>query len=178
MTPEEQKLAFDLIIFPNGKRRISPADFARRFPSALEKGKLALRLLEEASQKQSAGELEAALIVGAAFGFTAEHVPVLCQLLHVDWHSRHEDIVSTLQVLKDPRAVDAVYGAAFVKHKYLAYDEFFGLARKCTWALADIGSEDAFAKLHLMAASDNSVIAGYAQKRIDNWDYEKNRKRA
>lgn len=177
MTPEEQQLAFDLVIGRYGKSRISPEEFARRFPSALEKGKLALNVIEEANRKQSADEVGAALIIGAIFGFTAEHIPVLCGLLHVDWHSCHEDIVSTLQELKDARAVDAVYRAASVKHEYLAYDEFFGLARKCTWALADIGTSDALAKLHLLAASDNSVIAGYAKKRIDNWDKEQKRKR-
>lgn len=175
MTLEEQQLAFALVMLPNGESRISSEDFARRFPSALEGGKLALRLLEEATQKQSAGELEAALSIGFTFGFTVEHVPMLCRLLHVDWHSQHEDIVSTLQGLKDPRAVDALYGAAFVKHEYLAYDEFFGLARKCTWALADIGTADALVKLQLLAASDNSVIAGYAQKRVHNWKNERSR---
>jgi len=178
MTLEELQLARDLVIYPNGKSRISLEEFARRYPLALEQGKLALKVIEEANRKQSDDEVGAALIIGATFGFTAEHVPVLCELLHVDWHSCHEDIVSTLQKLKDPRAVNAVYRATFVKHEYLAYDEFLGLARKCTWALADIGTSDALAKLHLLTASDKSVIAGYAKERIDNWDKEQKRKRA
>jgi hypothetical protein len=163
-------------MYPNGKSRISPEEFARRYPSALERGKLALRLIEEANRQQSADDLQAAIVIGATFGFSAEHIPVLCQLLHVVWHSCHEDIVSTLQQLKDPRALDAIYRAASVKHEYLAYDEFFGLARKCTWALADIGTVDTLAKLHLLAASDNSLIAGYAQERIDNWGAEQKKK--
>jgi hypothetical protein len=178
MTPEEQKLAFDLVIYPNGKSRISSDEFSRRFPSALERGKLALNLIEDANRQKNPDDLQAAIVIGATFGFSAEHIPALCQLLHVDWHSCHEDIVSTLQKLKDPRAVDAVYGAVIVKHEYLVYDEFFGLARKCTWALAGIGTSDALAKLHLLAASDNAVIAGYAKERIDNRDKEQKRKRA
>ena len=177
MTAEQRKLVYDLVITPpHGLRRISPEDFAQRFPSALDDGKLALGLLEEATQAQNGADLEAAIIVGATFGFTAAHVLPLCQLLRADWHCRHEDIVSTLQRLKDPRAVDALYEASFVSHSYLDYDEFYGLARKCTWALADIGTPDARAKLQSLAAVENALIAEYAQQRIDNWDNEQNRK--
>jgi hypothetical protein len=58
----------------------------------------------------------------------------------VTWRPRHEDVATALQKLRNPVAVDALYTAAIARHDYLAYDELFGLARKCAWALADIGS--------------------------------------
>ena len=109
-------------------------------------------------------------------GFTSEYVPALMQLLGKSWHFRHEDVVSTLQHLKDPRAVDALYEEALTSYEYLNYDEFFGLARKCTWALADIGTPEAKAKLQMLAQVNNTMIAGYARKRLDHWEEEKPRK--
>jgi hypothetical protein len=176
MTNEERELAFGLTIFPDGKRKVSPAEFAERFPSALSGAKLDVRLLEEAYRQQNADDLEAALTIGSTFGFSAEHVSLLCHLLFANWHQRHEDIVGALQDLKASEAVDALYRAALEKHEYLAYDQFFGLARKCTWALADIGTSDALAKLRLLAGNENPVIASYAQKRIDRWNRELLRK--
>ena len=62
MTAEQRKLVYDLVITPpHGLRRISPEDFAQRFPSALDDGKLALGLLEEATQAQNGADLEAVI---------------------------------------------------------------------------------------------------------------------
>jgi hypothetical protein len=55
------------------------------------------------------------------------------------------------------------------------YDECFGLARKCTWALADIGTPEAHARLEILAKHSNPQIAAYAQKRLDEWDDERPR---
>jgi hypothetical protein len=133
--------------------------------------------LNEALESRNGDKIDGALLAAFQVGLRPEFVPSFIGLLDLLGHHSHEDIVSGLQQLKDPRAVDVIYQAAFVNHEYLAYDEFFGLARKCTWALADIGTGEAFAKLELLAASNNPVIAGYAQKRIDNWQKERDRKR-
>jgi hypothetical protein len=47
--------------------------------------------------------------------------------------------------------------------------EELALVRKCTWALADIGTPEAKARLQDLAKSLNAQIAGYAQKRLDRW---------
>jgi hypothetical protein len=94
------------------------------------------------------------------------------------WHTRHEDIARALQRLRDPRTVDALFSAALSRHDYLAYDEFFGLARKCTWALADIGTIEAKRRLEQLAGSENPMIAGYARKRLGRWEEEMDRKGA
>lgn len=122
-------------------------------------------------------EIDQALDGAFEVGLRSEFAPPLIQLLDLTVHRRHEDIVLGLQQLKDPRAVDSLCRAVFVKHDYLNYDEFFGLARKCTWALADIGTTEARSKLRLLASSENPVIARYAQKRLDNWEEEQERKR-
>jgi len=83
-----------------------------------------------------------------------------------------------LQQLRDRVPWMRYSPAARVRHEYLDYDEFFGLARKCAWAFADIGTPEAKAKLEQLASSENSLVAGYAKKRLDRWDDEKPRKRA
>src|SRR5262245_41595340 len=178
MTDDQRQLAYELVVQPDGLRRVSPEDFAQRFPSALDGGNLALGHLNEAAHSQSNPDLEAAMIIGSAFGSTSAHVPILCELLCENWHFQHEEIVLTLQRLKDARAVDALYEASLISHQYLSYDKFYGLARKCTWALADIGTRDALTKLQLLAGCGNALIAKYAQNRLDNWDNEQDRKRA
>ena len=139
-------------------------------------GQVALKALVAAAQSGDPDAVENALIQGFQVGITAEYVPVLIELLSTKGHRKHEDIVSALQRLKDPRAVDSLYRAALVSHAYLDYDEFFGLARKCTWALADIGTVEAQSRLKSLAQSENAQIAQYAQKRLDSWQGESARK--
>ncbi len=139
MNTEEQKLSRDLIVTPpNGVRRISRDEFAHRFPLALEDGKVALRLFEEAYREKNAEDLQCALIIGAAFGFGPEHTDILGHLVESDWHFSHEDIVSALDGLRDPAAVSALYSATQWVPEYLNFDESRALAVKAIWALGKI----------------------------------------
>ena len=135
-----------------------------------------LRELHSAIEAKDGERVEHALNECFRAGFAPEHVPALIGLLGQPWHSRHEDVVSALQQLKDARAVDALYEEAQASYAYLEYDEFYGLARKCTWALADIGTPEAKAKLEALAREGNELVAGYARKRLDRWDAELHRK--
>ena len=81
-----------------------------------------------------------------------------------------------LQRLRDPRAVDALYAAALTKYEHFYYDDSHAFARKCTWALADIGTPAAQEALRLLAACDDPEVAGYAKKRLDGWTAEADRK--
>ena len=137
----------------------------------------ALQALANVIENKDADSVEDAL--GAAFAFESPaFVPLLIELIRLPWHRQHEEIARLFQVLKDPRAIDALHETAFVRLEYLAYDEFFGLARKCTWALADIGTADAKAKLVALTKVENPLIVGYAQKRLDQWEDERHRKPA
>jgi HEAT repeat protein len=102
--------------------------------------------------------------------------PALILLAEASWHQRHEDVVLALQDLRCPDAVGALERTTFSVYEYLAYDEHSGLARKCTWALADIGTPEAHQALSRIATCNNPTIAGYARKRLDNWQTELPRK--
>jgi hypothetical protein len=104
------------------------------------------------------------------------HAPALILLAEAPWHQRHEDVVRALQQLRSPEAIGALERTAFSTYEYLAYDEDFGLARKCTWALADIGTPAARGALTRLANCNNPKIAAYAKKRLDSWEKELPRK--
>ena len=135
-----------------------------------------LRQLSAAVESSDPDTVAIALEHARRAGLSRTLVPVLLDLLAQRTHTRHEDIVSALQYLKDERAVDALYAAALVDHDYLAYDESFGLAQKCTWALANIGTAEAQARLEDLARHPNPRIVGYARKRLDLWSREPLRK--
>lgn len=135
-----------------------------------------LRLLDAAAASGDAFAIENAVRRAYSDGLKTAYAPTLIEILTQTNHRRHEDVVTALQILKDPRAADALFQAALIQHDYLNYDENFGLARKCTWALADIGSPTAFEYLQRLAAGSNGVIAGYAQKRLERWEDESERK--
>jgi hypothetical protein len=103
-------------------------------------------------------------------------VPILCDLLSATWHHRHEDVALTLQRIRDPRASRALAAAAILKFAYLDYDDSYAFASKCTWALADIGTEEAKQLLLDLSQVDDETIAGYARKRLDRWRAESGRK--
>ncbi len=91
-------------------------------------------------------------------------------------HQESEQLTLQLYPRRDGQPWEFSFDEA-VTHEYLAYDQFFGLARKCTWALADIGTPEARARLVQLAGSENPLLASYAKKRLDRWDDERNRKR-
>lgn len=136
-----------------------------------------LAALRSAMDSEDGVGVELALYQAYSAGLTPPLAPALIELIGATYHRRHEDVAFALQQLRPREAVQALHRAALDRHEYLEYDEHFGLARKCTWALADIGTPEAKAALVDLASADNEVIAGYAQKRLDRWERELHRKR-
>lgn len=134
--------------------------------------------LRAAIDKKDSTEVENALMLCSDKEVGAEYVGLLVELLLADWHMKHEDITLELQRLRSPLAVPALQLTATRKFTYLRYNDSQALARKCTWALADIGTNQAKAKLIELAASGDGGVSAYAQKRLDNWELELRRKGA
>ena len=132
--------------------------------------------LLKAIANQDAAAFESGLVSAYDAGLPNDLADLLADALLMEWHTRHEDVASALQKLRDPRSVGALFEAALSRHGYLGYDEFFGLARKCTWALADIGTPEARERLQELASGQNATIAAYARKRLDRWEQELHRK--
>ena len=167
MTEVQRKLCRDLIIFPNGQGRITKEEFLRRFPSAVEHGKLASRLLEDAYRAQDGDGLECALTIGFAFGFAPEHTKTLCHLVEADWHVRHEDVVSALDKLRSPGTVEALFRVTQWIPKSLEYDDSRALAVKAIWALGKIPGTEAETKLETLARSENTILRQNAVEQLE-----------
>jgi hypothetical protein len=167
MTEEQRDLCSALTILPNGSRRISKEDFMRRFPSAIEQGKLASRLLEDAYRAQDGDDLECALAVGFTFGFAREHMDILCHSVGADWHVRHEDVVSALDDLRSSDAVEALFHATQWIPKYLDYDDSRALAVKAIWAIGNIPGTEAETKLEALALSNDAILRKTAVEQLE-----------
>lgn len=137
-----------------------------------------LNNLQNAIETSSADTAESAVTSVHEFGYHPDFVPYLIELLEVNWHYRHEDIVLALQWTKDNRATKTLLKTAERKFDYLEYDNSYALARKCTWALADIGTEESKQALIKLSQGHDEEVAVYALKRLDTWEVEKNRKTA
>jgi len=168
MTEEQRKLCGMLVMFPDGKRRITKEEFLRQFPSAVECGRSAVRFLEDAYRTKNESDLEGALIIGCTFGFPPEHKDILCRLIDEDWHCWHESVVSILSGLwPTPDTVEALFRATQWVPKSLEYDDGKAMARKAIYALGKIPGPEAETKLEILARSDDPVLRGWAVKQLE-----------
>jgi hypothetical protein len=133
--------------------------------------------LEAAAQSRNAQAVELALSDAFSAGLHERLAEVLVELAGAPWHTRHEDVALALQELRVPESVAALESLALAQHVHLEYDESFGLARKCTWALADIGTSQAKEALARLGSCKNAHVAAFATKRLENWQHELHRKR-
>jgi len=88
-------------------------------------------------------------------GADSDYTDILLQLLDEKWHIEEEDIVSILEIIKDPKSVDKLYEVAL---DVPDYDEMCALAKKCMWALSAINTPEAIQKLKLLEKVDNPII--------------------
>jgi hypothetical protein len=172
MTEHESKLILDLAL-----KKISEAEFIQRYSIDPRDDQSHIRnLLFRAKVEKNAVDVEYALMLGFLFGEELIPTDVVCDLVTESWHTKHEDMALLLQEKKEPSSVKALSEAALMSLEYLGHDESYGFARKCTWALADIGTVESKRALEKLSTNSNEHIAMYAKKRIDNWEQEKGRK--
>jgi hypothetical protein len=162
MEIEKQKLVWELAL-----KRISEHEFVLRYGVNFRNDQTQLLgELEQALASRNPNNVEAALILGALFGWPQSSEIVLCRLLEEEWHTRHEDIAFTLQQLHPACAVEPLYRAVTKNLEYLAYDNGAALARKCIYALAAIGTADAKENLVALTNSNVEHVRSYAQRAL------------
>jgi len=101
---------------------------------------------------------------------------LLCDIFESDWHTRHEDMASSFQFIRNPIAAKPLFNIAFSDFDYCRWNDNYPLQRKCTWALADIGTDEAKQYLKQIEQKSNQTIASFASERLKNWDLELLRK--
>lgn len=135
-----------------------------------------IEALEAAFADKNPLVFEKALVNAPTFEPRDRVCDVLTRALEEDWFFPHEDIVQYIQELRCCDAVAVLEKRAIDIPEHLQWDDGFSFSRKCTWALADIGTTDAFGALERLAQSENSAIRGFAQRRLDKWETELERK--
>lgn len=133
--------------------------------------------LQKAFLARDGDAVEEALLKCLDIGEVADYISLLARLILEDWHFKHEDIALELQRLRPPSAIRSLSETAKRKFEYLDHDDSHALARKCTWALADIGTDEAKRELEILASFHDTEVAAYAQKRLVKWESETKRKR-
>lgn len=104
--------------------------------------------------------------LGELFGRSHRATPILCSLLNSEAHEGHEELADTLQNLRDPKSVDCLFYCAQRRLPYLDYDDSSAFARRCVWALHDIGTKEAVAKLEALANDPRREVSEEVTARL------------
>ena len=86
-------------------------------------------------------------------------------------HRKHEDLAFLLERKHSPKLINHVYDLAVMELDYTKEDEFFNIARKCTYALGYTNTPKAKEKLELLAKNENELIREYAIKQLNRHDF-------
>jgi hypothetical protein len=114
-----------------------------------------LSLLKDNLANKDANRLANTLAVICNDGADFDYTSTLLNLLDEKWHKSEEDIVSVLELIKDPASIDKLYEIAI---NVPDYDDMRALAKKCMWALSAINVPEALQKLKMLKNSNDSII--------------------
>lgn len=114
-----------------------------------------LSLLKEHVENKNEKGLANTLAIICHDGADSDYTDVLLHLLDEKWHISEEDIVSILELIKDPKSVDKLYDVAI---NVPDYDEMRALAKKCMWALSAINTKEAIQKLEVLQHYEDPII--------------------
>ena len=95
----------------------------------------------------------------------------LIELAYNKRHRKHEDLAFLLERKHSPKLINCVYDLAVMELDYMKEDEFFNIARKCTYALGYTNTPKAKEKLELLAKNENELIREYAIKQLNRHDF-------
>ncbi len=167
MTPDQQDLAFRLVLSPGRGRASSLEEFCQHAgiddPVAWSLGEL-----DDAISRRDPDDAEAALVVSAAAGRDQRWAPRYRALLQTDWHHLHEGAAFALGALGDADDVPALIHAAHHVPDYLEFDENRGLASKAIHSLGKIPGPEAGAALEaLLVTHEDSALRRTVQRVLD-----------
>jgi len=126
----------------------------------------AQELLGGSADRLAPDEIEALLTLATDLYGTNDGVSILNRLLLLRNHMKHEDIVRALQDAADVSSVPFLAEAITMDLDYLSWDENKALARKCFWALAAIGTSEAWQVITRHTVSGDPVLAQWADEQI------------
>ena len=145
----------------------APVPLVLREAGATSTSELCAILLREASEQRDAGGLEATLIVCSRFEQIDANKGLLGALAHEDWHHSQEDIISSLDDLRDPGLIPTFVRATQWLPTHMAWDdENRGLALRAIRAIAKIGGPKADDALRELAQSEHPGRRALAERKL------------
>lgn len=114
-----------------------------------------LSLLKDNVADKNGNGLANTLAIICNDGADRDYTDILLQLLDEKWHISEEDIVSILELIKDPKSINKLYEVAI---NVPDYDDMRALAKKCMWALSAINTPEAIQMLRLLQNVDDPII--------------------
>lgn len=124
-----------------------------------------LSWLTLARENRDPDALEKALYFENQRQFDRSHTNILCTLLSEDWHSSHEDILMTLDFIRDPESVSTIVASLTLELSYFTGNE---IPRKAIWALRSINSPESFYAIQELTKSDDDFIREHALLNLKN----------
>lgn len=124
-------------------------------------------LLRDSADVLDPDEVEALLVLAGDLMKAEGGVSILNHLLLLRNHMKHEDIARKLQRAADASSVPCLLAAIDLELDYLSWDGNKALARKCFWALAAIGTPDAWQAITTHSQSKDPIIAQWAAEQIE-----------
>lgn len=167
MTKSEEILIRELFL-----KRITEQEFINIFGKDIITNKDEMKnLIKEVCREKKSDDLEYLLnLLSRFYKFSRDDVEFFCDLLNFNWHFMHEDVVSILQQLRSPKSIETLYQTSKKEYEYLEYDDTNSLARKCMFALGNIGTPEAICKLKLLSQSPNTNLHKYAKEQLERED--------
>jgi hypothetical protein len=124
-----------------------------------------LTLLKENIKNKDEKGLATTLGVIFLDGADEDYTDLLLSTLDEDWHKLKEDIISVLELTKDPKSIQRIYEAAI---NIPDYDDGRSVAKKCIWALGAINTASSKEKLKLLQMSDDPIIRKAATMELEH----------
>jgi hypothetical protein len=115
--------------------------------------------LNFAKENKDEAKLEEVLDFNNNSRFYSLHTNVLCQLLLETWHEKHEDILMTLEAIKDPASIPFIVESINVKLSYYVGND---IPRKAIWALRAINTPEAIKEIEKLTHSKDTFTREHA----------------
>ena len=127
----------------------------------------AISLLRTSAGNLNGDEVEALLMLAGHLHEMEDGVTVLNTLLPLRNHTSHEDIVRSLQAAAAPSSVPPLISIIESGQSFAPWDDGTALVRKCFWALAAIGTENAWRAIERYSSSGDSKITQAANEQLE-----------
>ena len=122
-----------------------------------------MELLNDSIDTKNELELDLLLMLLSHFHCVNHYCVTLAHLLIQPWHHLHDRIAGMLEGVSDERVIDFLYQGSMYRCDNLEYEsDYCEFNRKCLFALAKIGTQDAIKSIKNVSDIDNLIIANHA----------------